>query len=623
VTKTKGTTKADYEAALSNAHIDLKSLVVDEKGTLFTPRGTGSSPGSSTLEIAHELTMKGSISRGGMGRIMLAQQVSIGREVAVKMAAPAKDGSSSNAHENNLVVEARVAGQLEHPNIVPVHILGTADGKPVIVMKRIEGETWKQLLREKRDIARDVAVLMDVCRALHFAHERGVVHRDVKPANVMVGKHGEVYLLDWGIAVGIGERGKTIADLPHAADVSEIAGTPQYMAPEMSLPAPGAIDARTDVYLVGATLFEALTGAPPHKAETTEDCLFLAHVGDDPAARLANSHAPEELAAICAKAMSRDPEERFATIAEVRSALASFQSHASSRDTCAAAEERLDALASASDDDAQRIFNECRFGFALALRTWPESTRAQAGLQRALATMARREVKAAHFDSARALLAELVAQSSPTNDSTPADLDDVKAALAAHDARIEADAANKAELERIAHEADPNVAGRERALVVFGSAVSWFAMLITMDLLARNGTYLAASGTFATILGSIAILVALAGVVMPSIRATAASRSLYFGLLACVVGLTVLHTIGWVFEQPPAPMLALGHTLLAVSMLTVAAHDTRIVRGSLLTALIPVVIAAAPSLVYLASGVGTLISLGVVALAWRRPTSSH
>ncbi|HEY4221275.1 MAG TPA: serine/threonine-protein kinase, partial [Myxococcota bacterium] len=505
-----------------------------------------------------------------MGRILIAEQVSIGREVAVKVAATAararsSAGSrSSTVARTDIVIEARVAGQLEHPNIVPVHILGLADGEPAIVMKRIEGETWKSLLKSGRDLHRDVAILVDVCRALHFAQTRGVVHRDVKPQNVMVGSFGEVYLLDWGIAVGFGPH--TIAELPHARDVASIAGTPSYMAPEMAFP-DGSIDQRTDVYLAGAVLFEIATGHPPRSRQRIDDALFQAHT----AAPLSlPADTPDELVAIIEKAMARDQADRFQCADELRTALVHFQSHAAAREVCVAAEERLAELrgliasaSSAVPDDArlQRAFNECRFGFALALRTWPGSARAQAGHQRALVAMAEHDVARGQLDAARALLADLAR---PPRDLVDA-LERASATLAEKRA---AEQASVAKLEHIAHESDVNFAGRERAVITVLCGSGWFAMMFAMDLLARYDIYRAGSGTFAALVASLAVVLGIAGVVMPRIRATAVSRSLHTSLVVGVAGIALLHAIGFSFGVPPAPMLALGHLVLSVSLLT-------------------------------------------------------
>ena len=177
-----------------------------------------------------------------------------------------------------LLKEARLTGALEHPHIIPVHIIArTAEGEPLLVMKRIEGISWRHFIEapdERADafagetaLEKLLEVLMQVAKAVHYAHTRGVVHRDLKPENVMIGRFGEVYLLDWGIAVRLDEG---------EVREEQVAGTPGYLAPEMAGGASHPITPRTDVYLLGAVLHELLTGEPPHQAPTMQAALFKA-----------------------------------------------------------------------------------------------------------------------------------------------------------------------------------------------------------------------------------------------------------------------------------------------------------------------------------------------------------
>ena len=177
-----------------------------------------------------DLRLKEELGRGGMGVVNLAWQASLERDVAIKQVR--RDASVG------LLREARIMGALEHPNIIPVHALGLdRDGRPVMVMKRVSGVVLHELLADPTHghwdkilaadpLSRKVRVLMEVCQALHFAHARGVLHRDVKPDNVMVCNFGEVYLLDWGVAAHLGEGGQLTT--------GAVVGTPAYMAPEMA-----------------------------------------------------------------------------------------------------------------------------------------------------------------------------------------------------------------------------------------------------------------------------------------------------------------------------------------------------------------------------------------------------
>jgi len=201
---------------------------------------------------------------GGMGMVRAALQESLGREVAVK----ALRSEGATPHKMlRLLREAWVTGALEHPNIIPVHALHLDEsGAPQVVLKKIEGRPWSDFLAEPELLPGDgdplgwhLGVLRSVCNALAFAHSRGIVHRDVKPENVMVGAFGEVYLADWGIALAFDESASP--RVPRARENEMLAGTPCYMAPEMARGAPA--DPRTDVYLLGATLFEVLAGKRP------------------------------------------------------------------------------------------------------------------------------------------------------------------------------------------------------------------------------------------------------------------------------------------------------------------------------------------------------------------------
>ncbi len=219
-------------------------------------------------EVTADVRVSTLLGEGGMGRVLAAEQVALGREVAVKVV---RDGGRA-ADVDALLREALIAARLEHPNVVPVHLLGRGeDGAPIFVMRRIEGVPWSDVLRDAAAApgmfadARDplemhLRVLLEVCGAVQFAHARGILHRDLKPENVMLGAFGEVYVVDWGIALNLADDPR----LPRIADARGVVGTPAYMAPEMALGDAAALSPRTDVYLLGAVLHRVLTGAPPH-----------------------------------------------------------------------------------------------------------------------------------------------------------------------------------------------------------------------------------------------------------------------------------------------------------------------------------------------------------------------
>jgi len=392
---------------------------------------------ASASESLHDLQIIGLLGEGGMGRVDLARQRSLDREVAIKSL---KTGEMEPRQARRLLEEATTLGRLEHPNIVPVHAVGIdGQGRLRLVMKRIDGVSWRDLLHdpshprwdalvpagtEPGDAGRldaHLEVMLELCRALHFAHGRGVVHRDVKPENVLIGAHGEVYLADFGVALRIG-RGPA----------SELVGTPAYMAPEMVAGATAAIDARTDVFLLGATLHEVLTGAPPYRGETVMEVLLAAHEG---LTAEYGEEVPAEVAALARRAMAHRPEDRFPSALAFRDALLGLRQHRGSIALTHSARALLDGLRAGDTEGFEQRLTECRFAFVQALREWPDNLDARAGLDACLHLAAGREVRRGQPGAARALLTEA---------STPNP--EVEQALAALSAQLEAE---RVETERL------------------------------------------------------------------------------------------------------------------------------------------------------------------------------
>ena len=357
-----------------------------------------------------DLEILGLLGEGGMGRVHLARQRSLGREVAIKML---KD-EVGDAHATEMLrVEATIMGRLEHPNVVPVHAVGLdGAGRLLLVMKRIDGAPWRDLLRDShhprwQELAPRVedrldvhlSVLVSVANALEFAHRRGVIHRDVKPENVLLGSHGEVYLADWGVALRTDERSG-----------QDLVGTPAYMAPEMVAGLRSKIDARTDVFLMGATLHEILTGAPPNQGATLQSALLAAF---DPEPKIYDASVPSELAAIALRAMAKDPDARFASALEFRRALDELRNHRGSIALTRTARAELTALeaifadAAASHEGVDRKLTECRFALSSALRDWTGNEDARRALRSCLRLAIRHEVTRENAAAARSLFKEL------------------------------------------------------------------------------------------------------------------------------------------------------------------------------------------------------------------------
>jgi serine/threonine-protein kinase len=291
------------------------------------------------------------IGEGGMGQVHLCRDGQIGRDVAYK-SIRAGHGSRSDARAR-FVREARVQGQLEHPSIVPVYDLGIgAGGDAYFTMKRVRGRTLEDavaaLRRGDADAAHRfsrrklLAAFGSVCLAVDFAHARGVLHRDLKPSNVMLGDFGEVYVLDWGLAKVAGAidleparaddvdpDADTATGAP-ASDAStrqgEVLGTPGYMAPEQASGDHAAVDARSDVYSLGAILFELLAWEPLHARGPTQRVLLATLQGADARAsvRAPERDVPPELEAICVRATALDPAARFPTVRALEEAVEHF-----------------------------------------------------------------------------------------------------------------------------------------------------------------------------------------------------------------------------------------------------------------------------------------------------------
>lgn len=457
----------EYLEMLTRRGIDPSGLAADEGGTIRPRRRTSRTvliPAAEDLGSGAEIQIGETIGQGGMGVIKQAEQLRLRRNVAVKLVTADDAGLA----REQLVREALVTGALEHPNIVPVYTLTTdAKGMPALVMKNIEGIPWSQLItdpdahqfagsaRSPREF--HLGILQQVCNAVHFAHSRGIVHRDLKPSNVMIGRFGEVYVLDWGVAVSIGESSDHIAPPPAP---KELVGTPGYMAPEMAVCDVGRIDVTTDVYMLGAVLHEIVT----HRKRHDEGTVFANLAA---AARSEPFHyhedVPAELAAICNRATHRDPAHRFPTAEGLRQAIAAFNHHAAAQELLSEAKDRLALLRQRatvapeeeSEDaaaDVHRLYAEARFAFQQARRTWPDSEVAALGFETLILTMVDYQIARENRDAAAALLTEL--------DAVP---ESVRGRMTALEGMIQRRRANIASLRAKAKDHDIHVTAKRRA----------------------------------------------------------------------------------------------------------------------------------------------------------------
>lgn len=255
------------------------------------------------------------LGKGGFGTVRRVFDTRLQRNVAMKTLHREPDGPTVR----RFLHEARVSSRLEHPDIVPVYDLGTdPDGMPYFTMREIRGTNLSVLVREERvgRLARRIQIFARVCEAVAYAHDQGVLHLDIKPGNVIVGDYGEVLLLDWGLAA---EASGDPAD-----PEGEIIGTPSYMSPEQTYADPSQVDARSDVYSLGALLYALLVNRAPFRNEP--DVMAAVRQGRFVAPRRATSgRVPRELDAIVRKAMAGNPADRYASAAALRDDVRAFQ----------------------------------------------------------------------------------------------------------------------------------------------------------------------------------------------------------------------------------------------------------------------------------------------------------
>jgi len=372
------------------------------------------------------------IAEGGMGRICSAKQLPLQRDVVIKMLRVEQPSDDMKAL---LLQEACLTGYLEHPNIIPVYQLGKNEQQqPMLVMKRIDGVPWSQVLEDKklrpdslseeqRSLEWHIRILIQVCHAMEYAHSKGILHRDLKPDNVMIGEFGEVYVLDWGIAASLHESHK--GHFPLVRDGDRLVGTPAYIAPEML----GAdeeleVDERTDVYLLGAILFQLLVDEPPHSASSLAE-LFI-EVCDRKSYKFPKNIATE-LAVLCNLSMHLDKKLRPESVKEFRLVLEAFLANSASYkliteteilfeqlrhylSSISAAPSTLSMFVPSEEIEEQKIYSlfwRCHFGFTQALQISTKSKEARKSLQSLLEVMTKYEFHRGDVQAAAALIAEL------------------------------------------------------------------------------------------------------------------------------------------------------------------------------------------------------------------------
>jgi eukaryotic-like serine/threonine-protein kinase len=299
----------------------------------------------------------GKLGQGGGGQVLKVLDRDLRREVAMKMLLPQhrEGGGIPEDVLLRFIKEAQATGQLEHPNIVPVHDLGVnGEGHIYFTLKYAQGDSLKDVIRGRRDDLfnderrkfRDlfspmqmVEVLIGICQGVAYAHSKGIIHRDLKPENVMMGRFGEVLVMDWGLAKALGKNALPMEQTDSVADLSSpdgeasqtmegsIAGTPAYMSPEQAAGKISELNERTDIYSLGAMLYEILSGHPPYKGTSALDVVKQVLTAPPPplsSGTYGFRPIPRELKSICDKAMQRDPGMRYASVQAMRDDLQNY-----------------------------------------------------------------------------------------------------------------------------------------------------------------------------------------------------------------------------------------------------------------------------------------------------------
>jgi len=351
------------------------------------------------------------LGEGGMGIVWDARQRSVERNVAIKMIKPTIAAKAKQTEK--FVAEAIVTGDLEHPNIVPIHELGQDQhGNYFYAMKHVQGTPWNKVIRVM-ELHENLDTLLRTCDAIAFAHARGIVHRDLKPENIMLGDFGEVLVMDWGLALPTEEFSKR----DRISRAHGMGGTPAYMAPEMATGPISRVSYTSDVYLLGAILFEIVTGHPPHRGKTTQQCL---------AAAMRNMITPvddnSELVEIALKAMDTDCAKRHQTVKQFQSAIRNYLAHEKSLEISRRATRELEQARVTGDYTS---FARSVFGYEEAIALWIDNDDASEGLRRARHEYAVSALGKGDYDLAESMV-----------DSTDPDHDELKQnILAAKDER--------------------------------------------------------------------------------------------------------------------------------------------------------------------------------------------
>ncbi|MDB4749388.1 protein kinase [Rubripirellula sp.] len=342
------------------------------------------STGKQKQNVDDDYRLVRKLGQGGMGDVYVARQGSLNRLLALKLIKPldgerraqlerlGKLESVEEERKQQFLSEAIVTGDLDHPNIVPIHdVAVTSDNELFYSMKRVVGTPWSKVIK-KNSREENLEILMKSCDAIAFAHERGVVHRDIKPENIMLGDFGVVMVMDWGLALPTSNYDKHDSIFA----TSGLGGTPAFMAPEMVTGPLEKIGPPSDIYLLGATLFMIVTGSAPHKAKTVTECLKSVRRNT---IRKVSAAQQGELLNIAMRAMATKPEDRYPDVAGFQNDIRAYREHAESISLTVRATEDLNL---GQHEASYAPLSRAAFRYEEALKSWPENEKAAQGLEK-------------------------------------------------------------------------------------------------------------------------------------------------------------------------------------------------------------------------------------------------
>ncbi len=292
-------------ACLFKTGLDLLASDIGDARSAPESQGNRSARSAKTLADFGDYELLEEIGRGSQGVVYRARQKSLNRTLALKVIGLGY--WATEAHLKRFRLEAEAAASLEHPGIVPIHEVGERDGSCYFSMKFVEGGQLDAVAkREPMQIRRAVELIVKLARTVQYAHERGVLHRDIKPGNILLDAKGEPHLTDFGVARLV-ESDSTVTR------TVEVIGTPSYMAPEQAAADNAAVSSATDVYGIGAVLYQLLTGQPPFAGGTTYETIKLLLETEPRPPRLLNPKVDRDLSTICLKCLEKDPRRRYSS----------------------------------------------------------------------------------------------------------------------------------------------------------------------------------------------------------------------------------------------------------------------------------------------------------------------